>query len=109
MYLQNVCNNHGDKMIIDGNDTLSFEWDEAKRINNITKHFIDFEDAKRIFESKFLRKESNQNNEIRYLALGKYKGFIFAVAYAERNKNVRIISARLASAKERNEYNTTLI
>lgn len=30
--------------------TMLFEWDEAKRDTNLTKHLIDFSDATRIFD-----------------------------------------------------------
>ena len=32
---------------------MQFTWDEAKRLENLRKHGLDFADAERVFDGKF--------------------------------------------------------
>jgi uncharacterized protein len=86
---------------------MIFEWDEDKNRKNIQKHGIDFNDAKEVFQdqnrltSPDLRKDYG---EIRWKTIGNILGLIFSVIFTLRNSAVRIISARKASKKERDEY-----
>jgi len=85
-----------------------FEWDENKNKSNQEKHGIDFNDAKDVFKddnskvSPDLRKDYGEN---RWKIIGKIYGSIISVIYTMPDKSVRIISARKASRKERDEYN----
>ncbi len=87
---------------------MEFEWVENKNKSNQEKHDIDFKDAKEVFKdensivSQDLRKDYG---EIRWKIIGKIYGIIITVIYAIREKAIRIISARIASKKERSEYN----
>ena len=45
----------------------------------------------------------NSNDEDRYKVIGKVEN-ILVVIYTERNEKIRIISARLATKKEQEEY-----
>jgi uncharacterized DUF497 family protein len=84
-----------------------YEWDEAKREANLKKHGLDFYAAHLVYEDP--RKVTSQlksKAETRLLdvALVDIKGAILALVYTMRNGNVRFISFRCASRKERRRY-----
>jgi uncharacterized DUF497 family protein len=87
---------------------MKFEWDEIKNATNKQKHGIDFDDAKEVFKDQNsllapdLRKDYGEE---RWKVIGRIYGSIISVIYTMRNNGIRIISARKASEKERNEYN----
>jgi uncharacterized DUF497 family protein len=84
----------------------SFEWSESKERENIRKHRIDFEKAKLVFADPYKLKKydvEHSVNEARWRVLGRV-GRVLLVIYTERGKQVRIISARLATKKERSIY-----
>ena len=88
----------------------NFEWDERKRDANVKKHNFDFVDAITVFDDQDrldridIRK---QYTEIRYQTIGKppHTDWVVMVIWTHRGKNKRIISARIAHAKERVLYN----
>ena len=81
-----------------------FEWDENKRLLNIKKHGIDFQDAVRIFFSEILLLQADRSNEERWRAIGILSDRAICIVYTERNGGCRIISARRARTKERRAY-----
>ncbi len=83
-----------------------FEWDESKRLANVRKHAIDFEDAISIFDGKFVTVEDDrfEYEESRYISFGLVMGIVIAVIYTERGETTRIISARKASVNEQERY-----
>lgn len=87
---------------------MEFEWDEIKNITNKQKHGIDFNDAKEVFkdqDSKLAPDLRNDYKEDRWKIIGKIYGSVISVIHTGRNNVTRIISARKASSKEREEYN----
>ena len=85
---------------------LNFEWDDEKYQINVKKHGIYFEDAARVFLDEFLiddYDEEHSDDEDRIKVIGKVEK-ILVVIYTERGEVNRIISARLANKKERNDY-----
>lgn len=87
---------------------MEFEWDEEKRLSNIEKHKIDFERALEIFDGRpVLRRESQRDDEQRFLTIGPLDGRFVAVVWTPRNGTVRIISARRARDGERKAYDQT--
>jgi uncharacterized DUF497 family protein len=86
---------------------MDFEWDSNKNTSNKEKHGIDFNDAKEVFkdENKTLSEDNrNDYGEKRWKIIGEIYGSIISVIYTQRNESIRIISARKASKKERDEY-----
>ncbi len=87
---------------------LLFEWDEEKNDRNIKRHGVGFEEAKTAYNDPFLLTfpdEEHSDIEERYINLGiSAKGRILVVIHTERNKNIRIISSRKATRKERKYY-----
>lgn len=87
---------------------MEFEWDENKNNSNMQKHGIDFNDAKEVFkdqDSKSAPDLRKDYEEDRWKLIGKIYSSIISVIYTKRNNITRIISARKASNKEREEYN----
>lgn len=84
----------------------AFEWNVAKNRQNIRKHGIDFDAAKEISDGFVMTRIDDRRDygEIRRLSLGNMRGTIIMVAHTLRNHRTRIISARLASRKERTQY-----
>jgi uncharacterized DUF497 family protein len=91
------------KRTIDG--TL-VEWDDNKNHINIRKHGISFETAALVFADEerieYYDKLHSQEED-RYIVLGYVKGVLFVV-YTMREDATRLISARLATPKERRIY-----
>lgn len=84
-----------------------YEWDEAKREANMRKHGFDFDDADIVFEnSNKVTFEVRSRGEERWLdiALVEANGIVLALVYTVRGYNIRIISFRKASRKERRIY-----
>lgn len=85
---------------------LCFEWDEEKAKINQKKHGISFETAARVFldEDRIeILDEGHSTEEERFITIGR-AGDILFVVYTERTPNIRLISARLATPKERRLY-----
>jgi hypothetical protein len=85
---------------------LTFEWDEEKAKLNMKKHGIPFETAAKVFldENRIeIFDEVHSINEERYITIG-LAGDVLFVVYTERHPKIRLISARLASVKERKMY-----
>jgi len=85
---------------------LQFEWDDEKYQINFKKHGIRFETAVRVFLDKNLIDDydfNHSNDEDRIKVIGKVEK-VLVVIYTERTDKFRIISARLANKKERNDY-----
>jgi uncharacterized DUF497 family protein len=85
------------------------EWGDEKNTTNKNLHYIDFEDAQYIFWDvnrleRIDESEENTSGEERWQTLGMV-GKILFVAYTERSNKKRIITARIASKKERRSYN----
>jgi uncharacterized protein len=87
---------------------MEFEWDENKNRTNITKHGVDFQIAKEVFNDKErIKAEDNRfaYGEKRWISIGRAFNLILLIVYVIRNIKIRIISARIASKKERDQYN----
>jgi hypothetical protein len=84
-----------------------YEWDEAKREANLKKHKLDFRDAYLVYDSpdKITYRQS-RGTEQRYkdIALVKIAGNVLCLVYTLRARNVRVISFRYASRRERRIY-----
>jgi len=87
---------------------LNFEWDEAKAKLNINKHGVTFEEASTVFNdalSTTFPDPSHSFNENRYIILGMTLfSKLLVISHIYRDSNVRIISARSATKKEKQFY-----
>jgi uncharacterized protein len=87
---------------------LNFEWDANKAKSNLGKHGISFEEASTIFadpRSLTILDPMHSDLENRFITLGtSHRGKLLVVVHTERGNNIRIISARVASRRERRNY-----
>lgn len=87
---------------------LNFEWDQAKASANLRKHGVSFEEAATVFaddSSLTIPDPDHSQVEPRFVLLGtSYRGKMLVVVHTERGDSIRIISARPASRRERQQY-----
>jgi hypothetical protein len=83
-----------------------FEWDQEKNEKNLSKHNVDFNEAKEVFDDEdSIERPGNYQGEPRIMRIGKTTTtLILIVVYTMRDVVVRLISARQAGKAERNEY-----
>jgi len=88
--------------------SYEFEWDAAKAESNLKKHGVLFEEAVTAFADPLslnMPDSAHSAEEERFLVLGmSTRHRLLVVAYAERSPRTRIISAREATRRERNDY-----
>jgi uncharacterized DUF497 family protein len=87
---------------------MCFEWDLVKAEDNFRKHGVRFAEAEPVFSDvlavTIIDDESDPNEE-RFVSIGMgVKERLLVVVYCYRGSNIRIISARLAEAHERLQY-----
>jgi hypothetical protein len=87
---------------------LTFEWDSRKARSNLSKHGISFEEASTIFGDSLsltIPDPDHSITERRYITVGRaFNGKLLVVVHTDRGNNIRIISARPASRRERRFY-----
>ena len=87
---------------------MRFEWDPEKARRNLVKHGVSVEEAATAFSdppSLTTFDPDHSEDEDRYLLLGATHTLrLVVVAHTHRDESVRIISARLASKRERSTY-----
>ncbi len=83
----------------------AFEWDEDKAAVNAEKHGIAFEDAAAaLVAGEPLVERDPHPKEQRWRALARVGQHVMMVVFTLRQGQVRLISARPASTKERMSY-----
>lgn len=87
---------------------LTFEWDGKKAASNAKKHGVSFEEASTIFgdeRSLTIRDPAHSQSEDRFVTVGRsHRERLLVVVHTERGDNIRLISARPASRRERRTY-----
>jgi len=86
---------------------MRFEWDAKKATRNLEKHGIDFTDAVSVMydDLAFTMLDGRLDDEERFITLGQDAlGRLLVVVYTWRGDQIRIISARRATARERRQY-----
>ena len=87
---------------------MRFEWDDNKAESNIFKHGITFEEAVTAFADPYLlftEDSKHSEREVREWAIGESEnGSILVVVFTMRDEQIRIISARKATKRERKRY-----
>ena len=87
---------------------LTFEWDGEKAASNAKKQGVSFEEASTIFgdeRSLTIDDPVHSQSEARLITLGRsHDGRLLVVVHTERGNNIRIISARRASRREKRTY-----
>jgi uncharacterized DUF497 family protein len=83
---------------------IGFEWDAAKARSNKRKHHVSFEEAATSFLDPLARvfEDPDSKGEQRFLLVGvSAMTRLLLVVHVERGDRLRIISARLATPRER--------
>jgi uncharacterized DUF497 family protein len=87
---------------------LQFVWDRAKAATNLQKHGVDFTEAATAFGDPLsitIPDPAHSESEERWLLVGQTTaGKLVVVAHTERGDEIRLISARLATRRERANY-----
>jgi len=87
---------------------MRFEWDKDKAESNYLKHGIQFEEAVTVFADPYLmftQDSSHSQGEEREWAIGEAEGgSIVVVVFTMRAERIRIISARKATKRECQQY-----
>ncbi len=83
---------------------MPYEWDEAKRLANLTKHRVDFRSIYSFDWGSAVVRFDDRHNERRWVALSFIDADLYSVAYTIRGDNFRIISLRKADRSEVREY-----
>ena len=87
---------------------MEFEWDTKKASSNLRKHQVSFEEASSALSDPMAATGIDPDHsigEFRYVTFGiSERGRLLVVAHTDRCDTIRIISARLASKRERTIY-----
>ena len=86
---------------------MSYEWDPAKARANFAKHGVRFADAVTVLEDDLALTMLDPSSDLeeRWITLGRNAlGRVIVVVYTWRGENVRLISARPATAREKSQY-----
>ncbi|MFN7923592.1 MAG: BrnT family toxin [Bryobacteraceae bacterium] len=84
----------------------AFEWDPRKAASNVRKHGVQFADAVMVLEDEqALTLRDDSIDEERWVTIGTDGlGRVLTVVYSWRGDSVRIIPARPATPRERQQY-----
>ncbi|PLL13758.1 BrnT family toxin [Tabrizicola sp. TH137] len=85
---------------------MQFDWDEAKRQANITRHGIDLLLGALIFEGPTVEAEDLRQDygERRFTAVGFADDLFLVVVYTRRGDRFRLISTRKGGRRDRRRY-----
>ena len=89
---------------------IHFVWDEAKNRRNEAKHGVSFEEARTVFfdeQARLLHDPDHSEKEERFLLLGlssRLRVLLVCHCYRGTEEEIRIISARRATARESSVY-----
>ncbi len=88
---------------------VQFVWDRGKAASNLRKHGISFEEASTVFRNQLASifdDEAHSVREYREIIIGhSSRDRLLVVCFTEKSENVvRIISARSATTREREDY-----
>jgi uncharacterized DUF497 family protein len=88
--------------------SFTFEWDDGKASENLTKHGVSFSEASTVFAdplSRTIVDPLHSEAEERFIIVGE-SGLqhTLVVVHTYRENVIRIISARRATSSERKDY-----
>ena len=89
---------------------MEFEWDRAKAEQNLKKHGVPFDEGVTAFYDPLAATfddPDHSSGERRLITIGySSQGRLLVVVHTEQGQNIRIISARPATAHERRNHET---
>ncbi|NJK35835.1 MAG: BrnT family toxin [Oscillatoriales cyanobacterium SM2_2_1] len=87
---------------------MKFQWDQSKAASNLKKHGVTFEEAKTVFDNPLtviFNDEAIVGEQREVIIIDHSRqNRLLLIAFTERSGDVRIISARLATRNEREDY-----
>jgi len=87
---------------------VNFEWDPGKAAKNRWKHGVSFHEAATVFADQLAMTYHDPDHSIterRWVTVGMSSASrVLIVSHADRGENVRIISARKTTRRERKHY-----
>lgn len=87
---------------------MGFEFDEDKARSNEATHGVTFDEAETVFDDPLMaiaQDPFHSEDEARFIAIGESLAQrVLVVSFAERGDNIRIISARVCTDRERKTY-----
>jgi uncharacterized protein len=87
---------------------VNFEWDPRKATQNHRKHGVSFHEAATVFGDPLAMTYHDPDHSIleqRFITVGiSDSGRLLIVAHADRGENIRIVSARKTTLRERKHY-----
>jgi uncharacterized DUF497 family protein len=87
---------------------MEFEWDPNKAALNLERRNVSFPEAATVFDdplSVAVPDPDHSFEEQRFIIVGaSHRGRLLIVAYTERGENIRIITARELTRKEKEAY-----
>ncbi|MFP4693704.1 MAG: BrnT family toxin [Halothece sp.] len=85
---------------------MKYQWDNNKATTNLAKHGIDFADTVSVFSDDLaITIFDDRFDEERYITIGMdVLGRVLVVVYTLRQNKIRLISARKATRKEKQQY-----
>jgi uncharacterized DUF497 family protein len=87
---------------------LTFEWDPEKAKGNLGKHGVSFSEAATVFADPLsftIDDPDHSTSEQRFITMGlSYQHRLLVVAHYDHEDRVRIITARVATPRERRTY-----
>jgi uncharacterized DUF497 family protein len=87
---------------------LTFEWDSEKDEANLKKHGVSFSEAATVFADPLTITISDPEHSVgeeRYVSVGlSYRQRVLVVAHRDDDDRIRIITGRLATRRERKDY-----
>jgi uncharacterized protein len=85
-----------------------YEWDEDKARTNLRKHQVSFQEGATIFNDPLVATQLDPDHsraELRYIAIGRsVRGRVLVAVFTERGDELRLISCRKATPRERKIY-----
>jgi len=85
-----------------------FEWDLTKAASNLARHHVAFDEAATAFSDPLAivhADPDHSHDERRGILVGhSERGRLLLVSFAYRESSIRVISARLATRREREKY-----
>lgn len=87
---------------------MDFEWDDDKAEANTRKHGVTFSEAMTVFGDPVSvtgYDPKHADDEDRFLTMGtSLAGRLLVVSHTDRDDSIRVISARVATRRERKDY-----
>lgn len=87
---------------------VNFEWDPGKARPNRRKHRVSFQEAATVFGDPLAvtyPDPDHSTSDQRFITVGMSSANrVLIVAHTDRNENIRIISARKTTQRERKHY-----